>query len=224
MEIIINVIQAWAVLPRIIIIWIIHVIRTLILLPRMEIIINVIRIILWPTTIIRAITVDSMVVGCIELIIWRGDPVIVNSIMVVVPLRVVECNEARITILWRHHNLLLDHIKFHPKDMFVVYVTFLDTGFKLVQRIIITMAAVGITGEVCNIAKIRRDHRHLIRNQFHQKDTYVVSVIYPVIGFKFVQRKRWINSSNNNVIILIRWIVVEGNILDLLIQFLQEVE
>ena len=190
----------------------------------MEIIINVIQVLWVVTTIVtRVATIGSMVVGCIELIIWRGDLVIGNSIMVVVPLRVEECNEARITMLWMHHNLLLlDHIKFHPKDMFVVCVTSLDIGFKLVQRITI-MAAVGITGEECSIAILLAWKDHLIRNQFHQKGTYVVSVIYPVIGFKFVQRKRWINNNSSNVIIPTRWTVVEGNILDLLVIFPREV-
>ena len=171
------------VLPRIL--WIINVIR--ILLPRMWIIIKVIQIWVIITSIMAAVI--SMVV-CIETT-WREDPGIGSNIkcpsttimvvVVVVPL-MVECNEATMVIQWH----LLDHIKFRRRATSAVFATFRDIGSKLVRQTVTT--AVGSI-MVCIVITTRR---HIIIN--HQKDTYVVSAMCPVIGFKFVHRKRWINA------------------------------
>mmetsp|Transcript_23143 Transcript_23143/g.35051 ORF Transcript_23143/g.35051 Transcript_23143/m.35051 type:complete len:359 (+) Transcript_23143:835-1911(+) len=199
------------VLPRIL--WIINVIR--ILLPRMWIIINVIQILVIITSIMAAVI--SMAV-CIETTIWREDPGIGSSIkcppttimvVAVVPL-MAECNEATIVIQWH----LLDHIKSPPKATSVVFATFQDIGSKLVRQTVTTTAAAGSIMACIGITT----RRHIIIN--HQKDTYAVSAMCPVIGFKFVHRKRWINAIH---LLRIWTVVVEVTILDLRIQFLPRV-
>ncbi|KAK1742756.1 zinc finger CCHC domain-containing protein [Skeletonema marinoi] len=97
------------------------------------------------------------------------------------PLMVEECNEATIVIQWH----LLDHIKSAGR-LRCRLCNIPGHWIKLVRQTVTSavdsiMVCIGIT-----------TRRHIIIN--HQKATYAVSAMCPVIGFKFVHRKRWINA------------------------------